>query len=232
MTRWAPLGAALWLLTACEKNDPPRPSTPTPPAPTVARDAGSARVDAGAPDAGSTERVVARIRIKNVDTLPLHILTNPDINEMLHAHRVRASSDRAALYAGGPRVDRVKAFAVGQMALCTADAGVGYGGLGQPGEITLAPGDSFEAGRWDGILREEINDPLRGVCAREFAPVPAFYRFQLDQPQLEGAPSCVPAVTAWPIPDDAGVPVLEIRCRNAPRDAGVRAAPRVAPTAP
>jgi len=231
VTRRASLGAALLLLTACEKSDPPRP-TGNPPSPPTARDAGAPRIDAGRPDAGPTERVVARVRIKNVDTVPLHILTNPDVNEMLHAHRVRASSDRAALYAGGPRVDRVKAFPVGQMALCTADAGVGYGGLGQPGEITLAPGEGFEAGRWDGILREEVNDPLRGVCARELAPTPAWYRFQLDQPQLEGAPSCVPAVTAWPIPDDAGVPVLESRCRNAPRDAGVRGAPRAAPTAP
>ncbi len=229
--RRASLGASL-LLAACEKSDPPRPATNAPPpSPPAARDAGSPRVDAGRPDAGPTERVVARVRIKNVDAAPLHILTNPDVNEMLHAHRVRASSDRAALYAGGPRVDRVKAFPVGQMALCTADAGVGYGGLGQPGEITLAPGESFEAGRWDGILREEVNDPQRGVCARELAPVPAWYRFQLDQPQSEH-PDCIPALVAWPIPDDAGVPVLEIRCRNPPRDAGVRAAPRAAPTAP
>ena len=75
------------------------------------------------------------------------------------------------------------------------------------------------------LAREEVLDPQRGVCARESAPTPARYRFRLDQPQLEGAPVCEPAVTAWPIADDAGVPVLEIRCRNAPRDAGVRAAP-------
>lgn len=217
------MGALAALGLGCQKSDPPRPPTPT--TTTTARDAGVVRVDSGPPDAGPRERVVLRIRVKNVDRVPLRILTNPDSNELIHTHRVRVSSDRAAMYAGGDRVERVKAFPIGQMALCTADAGAGYGGLGQPGETTLAPGESFEAARWDGILREEVLDPQRGVCAREFAPTPARYRFRLDQPQLEGAPSCEPAVTAWPIPDDAGVPVLEIRCRNAPRDAGVRAAP-------
>lgn len=215
------MGALAALALGCEKRDPPRPTA----APVVARDAGHpARVDAGPPDAGPTERVVLRLRVKNVDRIPLRILTNPDSNELIHTHRVQASSDRAAMYAGGPRVERVKAFPIGQMALCTADAGAGYGGLGQPGEVTLAPGESFEAARWDGILREEVLDPQRGVCARESVPTPARYRFRLDQPQ-DSAPVCEPAVTAWPIADDAGVPVLEIRCRNAPRDAGVRAAP-------
>ena len=223
MKRHAAMGALAALVAGgCEKDPPARP---TPPA-VAARDAAAAAVarDAGPPDAGPTERVVLRVRVKNIDRVPLRILTNPDSNEMIHAHRVQASSDRAAMYAGGPRVARVKAFPIGQMPLCTSDAGAGYGGLGQPGEITLAPGESFEAARWDGILREEVLDPQRGVCARESAPTPARYRFRLDQPQLEGAPDCVPAVMAWPIPDDAGVPVVEIRCRNAPRDAGVRAA--------
>lgn len=222
MRRAVMTGALVALGLGCEKNAPPRPP---PPAPAVARDAGVARVDSGPPDSGPRERVVLRLRVKNVDRIPLRILTNPDSNELIHTHRVRASSDRAAMYAGGDRVDRVKAFPIGQMALCTADAGAGYGGLGQPGEITLAPGESFEAARWDGILREEVLDPQRGVCARELPPTAARYRFRLDQPQLEGAPNCEPAVTSWPIPDDAGVPVLEIRCRNAVRDAGARAAP-------
>lgn len=219
--RHAAMGALAALAAGCEK-DPPRAPVVAP-AVAVSRDAGVARVDAGRPDAGPTERVVLRLRVKNIDRVPLRLLTNPDTNELIHTHRVRAGSDRAAMYAGGDRVDRVKAFPIGQMPLCTADAGAGYGGLGQPGSITLAPGESFEAARWDGILREEVLDPQRGVCARESVPAPARYRFRLDQPQLEGAPSCEPAVTAWPIPDDAGVPVLEIRCRNAPRDAGVRA---------
>ena len=200
---------ALALMSGCEKDAPARA---TPAAPVVRVDAGLVRVDAGAPDAGPRERVVARVRVKNVDRVPLRILTNPDVNELLHAHRVQVSSDRAAMYAGGPRVQRVKAFPIGQMALCSADAGAGYGGLGQPGSITLAPGESFEAARWDGVLREEVR-----------------YRFRLDQPQLEGAPVCDPVVMAWPLQDDAGVPVLEIRCRNAPRDAGARTAPTPTP---
>jgi hypothetical protein len=226
--RYAAMGALAALALGCEKSDPPRAPVVVAPA-VAARDAGVARVDAGPPDAGPTERVVLRLRVKNVDRVPLRLLTNPDTNELIHAHRVNVSSDRAAVYAGGPRVERVKAFPIGQMPLCTADAGAGYGGLGQPGSITLAPGESFEAARWDGILREEVLDPQRGVCARELTPTPARYRFRLDQPQLEGAPDCIPAVTAWPIPDDAGVPVLEIRCRNAVRDAGARAAPVAAP---
>ena len=211
------------LALGCEKSDPPRAAT----AVTAARDvpAVAAARDAGRPDAGPSERVALRIRVVNADRIPLRILTNPDSNELIHTHRVQASSDRAAMYAGGPRVERVKAFPIGQMALCTADAGAGYGGLGQPEARTLAPGESFEAARWDGVLREEVLDPQRGVCARESAATPARYRFQVDQPQLEGAPVCVPAVQAWPIPDDAGVPVLEIRCRNAVRDAGARPAP-------
>lgn len=226
--RHATMGALAALALGCEKSDPPRAPVVVAPV-VVARDAGMARVDAGPPDAGPTERVVLRLRVKNIDRVPLRLLTNPDTNELIHAHRVNVSSDRAAVYAGGPRVERVKAFPIGQMPLCTADAGAGYGGLGQPGSITLAPGESFEAARWDGILREEVLDPQRGVCARESAPTPARYRFRLDQPQLEGAPDCIPAVTAWPIPEDAGVPVLEIRCRNAVRDAGARAAPVAAP---
>ncbi|MDO9016446.1 MAG: hypothetical protein Q8S73_45445 [Deltaproteobacteria bacterium] len=222
--RHATMGALAALALGCEKSDPPRAPVVVAPV-VVARDAGGRRVDAGPPDAGPTERVVLRLRVKNIDRVPLRLLTNPDTNELIHAHRVNVSSDRAAVYAGGARVERVKAFPIGQMPLCTADAGAGYGGLGQPGSITLAPGESFEAARWDGILREEVLDPQRGVCARESAPTPARYRFRLDQPQLEGAPDCIPAVTAWPIPEDAGVPVLEIRCRNAVRDAGVRAAP-------
>lgn len=220
--RYATMGALAALALGCEK-DPRRAPTVAPAV--AARDAGAAGVDAGRPDAGPTERVVLRLRVKNVDRIPLRLLTNPDTNELIHAHRVNVSSDRAAVYAGGPRVERVKAFPIGQMPMCTADAGAGYGGLGQPGSITLAPGESFEAARWDGILREEVLDPQRGVCARELAPTPARYRFRLDQPQREGAPDCIPAVTAWPIPEDAGVPVLEIRCRNAARDAGARAAP-------
>ena len=204
---------------ACERDRPP----PAPPPAVVPAHDAAMHPAVAAHDAGPTERVVLRVRVKNIDTVPLRILTNPDSNEMIWAYRLRVSpeaSDRAAMFADG---DRVKAFPIGQMALCTADGGAGYGGLGQPGDVTLAPGESFEAAHWDGILREEVLDPQRGVCAREIAPTPGRYRFQLDQPQLEGRPQCQRAIAAWPIAADAGAPVvLELRSRNAPRDAGPR----------
>ncbi len=142
---------------------------------------------------------------------------------MIHAYRINVTpdtSDRAAAFAPGTRV---MAFPIGgQMPLCDADRGVGYRGLGQAGAMTLAPGESFEAARWDGILREEVNDNVRGVCARELRPTPGRYRFQLDQPELEGRPVCTHAMTPVPVPlSDGGIPVLELRCRNPPRDAGV-----------
>ena len=163
--RAAMTGALAALALGCEKRAPPRPT----PAPVAAPDAGhSVRVDAGPPDAGPTERVVLRLRVKNVDRVPLRILTNPDSNELLHTHRVQASSDRAAMYAGGPRVERVKAFPIGQMPLCTADAGAGYGGLGQPGEVTLAPGESFEAAR--GAAQRRARRDRRPLRRRRGAP--------------------------------------------------------------
>ncbi len=178
-------------------------------------------MDAGPP-------AVLIVRLRNVDTAPLRILTNPDLNEMIRVQRVNVSadtSDRAALYADGTRVSL---FPVGRMQRCDSDAGPGYGGLGQPGDVTLAPGEVMEVGRWDGIQREEVLDPQRGVCLRESAPQPGRYRFQLDQPQLEGRPQCVRAMTRVPVESDGGIPAVEIRCRNAAPVAPAGARPQPA----
>ncbi len=214
---------ALLALASCRRSDPPPPRPA--PAPAVSPDVPAPERDAGPDvvDAGSARPVVLRVRIKNVDSAPVRILTNPDTNEMIRAHRLTVSpdtSDRAAMFARGARVNL---FPIGQMPFCESDAGAGYGGLGQPGSITLQPGESFEAATWDGVTREEVLDPARGVCARESPAAEGRYRVYLDQPQLEGRPPCTRALFRWPLRDDAGVPVLEIQCRNAPRDAGVRA---------
>lgn len=216
---FAPVALPL-VLAACERH-------PTPP---PARDVAAARTDAttaavvpprdpaspsGIPEADAGPQTVLVVRLRNVDTTPLRILTNPDLNEMIRVQRVNVSagtSDRSALYADGTRVSL---FPVGRMQRCDSDAGPGYGGLGQAGTITLAPGEAVEVARWDGVQREEVLDPQRGVCLREFAPSPGRYRFQLDQPQLEGRPQCVRAMTRVPIETDGGIPEVEIRCRNA-----------------
>lgn len=223
-------------LLACERNTPaPRPA-PRPPAPVeVAR----ASVDAGpvAPrpsqrdsnadyDAGfnaqSGRPAVLIVRVKNDGPIPLTLRTNPDLNEMLVTKRANVpptASDRAAYVADGARVSL---FPVGQMPLCDRmDAGAGYGGLGMQGEITLAPGETREFGRWDGIRREEVNDPQRGVCLRESTPEPGRYRMTLDQPQLEGRPACTKVMFALPLTADAGVMNIEILCRAALPDGGI-----------
>lgn len=226
-------------LLGCNRSEsrptPPPRATPPAPAPAV--------VDAGPPapqpsavdtnrtfDAGVNEisqratRLI--VRVKNDGPIPLTLRTNPDLNEFLVTKRVNAppsASDRAAFVADGTRVSL---FPIGQMPPCdVADAGAGYGGLGQQGEITLAPGETREIGRWDGIRREEVNDPQRGVCARESAPQPGRYRIQLDQPQLEGRPACTKVMFAWPFTNDGGVQTLEIQCRAALPDGGIAGGP-------
>lgn len=219
----ATLALALALVVGCNRTPS---SAPTPAAPPAARDvsvaaptppptpvAPAAPVDAGPP-------VALIVRVKNVGPTPLRILTNPDANEMLHAFHLAVSpttSDRAAMFANGPRV---KFFPVGQMALCGSDAGGGYGGLGQPGERTLAPNESFEIARWDGILREEVNDPAQGVCQRQTPAAPGRYRLQLDQPQLHGGPQCTRVLVPVPATGDGGAPTVEIQCHAYVPDGG------------
>lgn len=229
---------ALVVLAAlgCRRTDPPRPAPAPPPAQPAPP---PAPVDAGPPtpqpsqvnttaayDAGFNEqsrrptRLI--VRLKNDGPIPLTLRTNPDLNEFLVTKRLNVSasaSDRAAFVAEG---SRVSLFPVGQMPLCDSpDGGVGYGGLGLQGEITLAPGETRELGRWDGIRREEVNDPQRGVCLRESTPAPGRYRMQLDQPQLSGRPACTKVMFAWPLDADAGVATLEIQCRAALPDGGI-----------
>lgn len=227
MTSRNTLFVALALSVACRKNPPPQPTPTTPPpvadasvahAPTTPTPAPAA--DAAAPT--STRPVVFSVRVRNIGTTPIRILTNPDVNEMLHAWRLMITedrSDRAAIALNDPgQMQRVKLFPV-ELPVCGSDASAGFGGLGQTGEITLQPDQSHEVGRWDGLQREEVNDPVRGVCLREYAPPPGRYRLQFDQPQ-EGKPSCARAMFRFPYAPDGGPPVVEIRCREAPRDAG------------
>lgn len=221
-------------LLGCNRNEtraaPPRPRPVV--APVAVVDAGpptprpstvdtTAAYDAGVNEI-SRRPAVLIVRLKNDGPIPLTLRTNPDLNEFLVTKRVNAppsASDRAAFAAEGTRVSL---FPIGQMPLCdVVDAGAGYGGLGQQGEITLAPGETREIGRWDGIRREEVNDPQRGVCARESAPQPGRYRIQLDQPQLEGRPACTKVMFAWPPATDGGVQTLEIQCRAALPDGGI-----------
>jgi hypothetical protein len=223
-------------LLGCNRTET-RPPPRRPVTPPVAQPV--AVVDAGPPapepspansnvgfDAGFNELsqrpAVLIVRLKNDGPIPLRLRTNPDLNEFLVTKRSNApatASDRAAFTAEGTRVSL---FPVGQMPLCDArDGGAGYGGLGLQGEIVLAPGETRELGRWDGIRREEVNDPTRGVCLRESPLGPGRYRMQLDQPQLEGRPACTKAMFAWPPTRDAGVLTLEIQCRAALPDGGI-----------
>lgn len=223
-------------LFGCERRPSPQRPRPSPP---VARDVPRAVVDAGPPaprpsevnttatyDAGFNEQsrrpTVLIVRLKNDGPIPLTLRTNPDLNEFLVTKRANVSataSDRAAFVADGTRVSL---FPVGQMPMCdNPDAGAGYGGLGLQGEITLAPGETRELGRWDGVRREEVNDPQRGVCLRESALQPGRYRITLDQPQLSGRPACTKVMFAWPQLADAGVTTLEIQCRAALPDGGI-----------
>lgn len=229
MTSRTLLLVALALPVACRKNPPPPPQpspTATPPAAdasvahTPTTPAATPAADAGAP--GPTRPVVFSVRVRNIGTTPIRILTNPDVNEMLHAWRLMITedrSDRAAIALNDPgQMQRVKLFPV-ELPVCGSDASAGFGGLGQTGEITLQPDQSHEIGRWDGLQREEVNDPVRGVCLRENAPPPGRYRLQFDQPQ-DNKPSCARVMFRFPYAPDGGPPVVEIRCREAPRDAG------------
>jgi hypothetical protein len=166
------------------------------------------------------------VTVKNTGQGPIRIRTNPDRNELVRAVRLNVSpttSDRAALFAQGTRVSL---FPIGRMPLCSSDAGAGYGGLGQPEDVYLQPNDVLEVGSWDGLQREEVLDPQRGVCAREFAPQAGRYRVGLDQGESgDYFPVCDRALFAWPGASDAGTLRLELHCRPPTTDAGVMIRP-------
>lgn len=213
----ASLALAAVLSVACRRNNPPppRPSTPDNPAATPAP------TDAPAPPsapANAGPRPVALVRVRNVGAAPITIMTNPDVNEMLHTWRLNIPddrSDRAALYLNDlAQLTRVKLFPV-DLPRCDTDASAGFGGLGQTGSITLAPGEAHDLGAWDGIQREEVVDPVRGVCLREAPAPPGRYRFHFDNPH-EQRPECARLLFRLPLESDGGVPVLEIRCQPRP----------------
>ena len=200
-------------LVACKRNPPP----PPPPPPAV--DA-SAMADAAPPnaptDAGAPP--VAIVRIRNISAVPITIMTNPDVNEMLHTWRLNVSadrSDRGLIYLNDPaQLTRVKLFPV-DLPPCDSDAAVGFGGLGQTGTVVLAPGEVRDLGAWDGRQREEVIDPVRGGCLREYPAAPGRYRFHFDNPH-NLKPECQRVVFRVPIEGDGGVPVIEIRCMPHP----------------
>ncbi|MBI5512918.1 MAG: hypothetical protein HY909_04075 [Deltaproteobacteria bacterium] len=218
MLRRTPL--ALLLVLHCDRPAARRP--PEPPAPR-APDASPDAASSGAPDAAPDARVPARltVTVKNTGQGPIRIRTNQDRNELVRAVRLNVSpgtSDRAALFAQGTRVSL---FPIGRMPLCTSDAGAGYGGLGQPEDVYLQPNESLEVAAWDGVQREEVLDPQRGVCARELPPQPGRYRVGLDQGESgDYFPVCDRALFAWPPSPEAGALRLELHCRPPTTDAG------------
>ena len=199
---------ALAGLTHC-KSTPPA-AAPPPVAPVVRLDAGvfdsaPAIVDAGPVDAPVP--AVITIRVVNAGPQPLSVFTNEDSNEVIHVRHLwpRRILDASAAMAEG---ELVKFFPVGQMPLCSADGGAGYGGLGQPGRRILAPGEAMEF-PWDGQLRREIVQPTRGVCMQIGVPDPGRYRFEFDQPY--NLPTCNRPIVVFPQGVDARS-IVEIRC--------------------
>lgn len=207
------LAAVALCAAACKRTPPPAPPRPSPdvaPVPDVAPP--NAPPDAGRPPP------VAIVRVRNVSAVPITIMTNPDVNEMLHTWRLNVGadrSDRGLIYLNDPaQLTRVKLFPV-DLPHCDADAAVGFGGLGQTGSVVIAPGEAYELGAWDGMQREEVVDPVRGVCLREYPAPPGRYRFHFDNPH-NIRPDCQRALFRVPLESDGGVPVIELRCMPHP----------------
>jgi hypothetical protein len=193
------------------------PETPRP----TSRDVHTAPVAAPTPDVvapvvsqDAGPPPVAIIRMRNVSEVPITITTNPDPNEMLHVWRVNVSddrSDRAAMFVHDPALlTRVKLFPV-DLPRCDSAVTAGFGGLGETRRVVVAPGETFDVGSWDGMLREEVVDPQRGACLREVAPPPGRYRLAFDQPK-QTRPDCQRVMVRVPVVGDGGVPVIELRC--------------------
>ena len=92
------------------------------------------------------------------------------------------------------------------------------GGAARDHEVILtglAPGETYELGAWDGMQREEVVDPARGVCLREYPAPPGRYRFHFDNPH-NLIPECQRALFRVPVESDGGVPVIELRCTPHP----------------
>lgn len=224
MTARALLCATLCAV-ACRRPTPAREAARAP-----LRDAAAEAVAATASDAGAEvgtdagREPVAIVRVRNVSTVPITIMTNPDVNEMLHTWRVNVPADRpdrVLVFVNDPALlTRVKLFPV-DLPRCDADASAGFGGLGQTGSVVIAPGEARDIGTWDGLQREEVVDPARGgVCLREYPAPPGRYRFHFDNPhQLK--PECPRVVFRVPLERDGGVPVIEFRCTPRPDGAVV-----------
>lgn len=202
------------LLVQCRK---PTTQTQTPQTPheTAVDAANSAitptvvAVDSGVlvdvPSTPTAAPAVLTIKIINIGSRPIPIYTNPDTNEMLHGKKLRSRRSADAGRDGEP----VKLFDIGQMPLCSDDAGAGYGGLGQPERRELAAGESMSFA-WDGMERQERLDRTRGVCQNVVVPAPGRYRIELDQPHR--SLRCTDPEFNWPLRPDAPRE-LEIRCR-------------------
>ncbi len=213
------------LLVQCRK---PQTQAANPPS-NSAHDSGISLADSGvllapeAPDATGTQDsgtgvpAVLTIRIINIGSRPIPVFTSPDTNEMLHAKKLRSRRGADA----GRDSDPVKFFPIGQMPLCSDDAGAGYGGLGQPERRELAPNESITF-EWDGMERQERLDPRRGVCQDVVAPAPGRYRIELDQPRR--SIRCTDPEFSWPLRLEPPATV-EVRCRLRTPDDDAHSAP-------
>jgi YD repeat-containing protein len=201
-------------LSACKRSpEQPLPSPEVEAAPSAetgvpapaAAPTEAARPDASPDVVDAGPAAVLTVRVINASAAPLTVYTNPDTNELIHTRKLWSRRNSDASTDG----ELVKFFPVGQMPLCSQDGGAGYGGLGQPEQRTLAPGEAMEFA-WDGQQRREVLDPRRGVCAEIVEPEAARYRFEFDQPY--NAPQCNRPVIQWPLAEDAPR-VIEIRCQ-------------------
>lgn len=213
-----PTLSVLALALACRRAPPVQPPRPQDVSEAVRKPLDA--VAQGEVSTPSTQRGVSRppvavVRVRNVSAVPITIMTNPDLNEMLHTWRINVPadrSDRGLVYLNDPSLlTRVKLFPV-DLPRCDTDAAAGFGGLGQTGTVVIAPGDSYEIGTWDGMLREEVVDHARGgVCLRESPAPPGRYRFHFDNPH-NLKPDCQRALFRVPLERGETLPVIEIRC--------------------